>query len=439
MWSSLTGLLLRFRTSLLFTPLLFAIGGLGLSFATVYVDQLGYGRQIAKWLPGTPRIDEIGARAMFSTVASGMFSATSIVISLTFVALTMMSSQMGPRLLAFFLRDRTTKISLGIFVATIIYSLVSMASVGAEGEATFAPHVSFITAIVLACVSLCTMVFFVDHIAKSIQTDAIVARLARECHTAIDAAIERTPRNERTASRAEIADFKACFHNPCEVWRAGQSGYLTSLNQTALLDLAETHNAIIDLRFRVNCFVFAGEAVALFRCRPEDRDPFRKGLAAAVAFGEHRTPAKQIDFEMSALSEVALRALSPGINDPHTAAACISYLGSALSRIAEEKPSDALLFDDKGIPRILRVPGDLPFYLDTCIAPVIEAGAGAPVALAALIRMTNWLAAICQDTANQEAVARQRAALEHLIAERITHPTERTRLLNLFIAQEQPV
>lgn len=437
MWSSFASLVLRFRTSLLFTPLMFAVGGLVLSFVTVYVDQQGYGRKVTEWLPGSPNIDEVGARAVFSTIASGMFSATSIVISLTFVALTMMSAQMGPRLLAFFMGDRRTKVCLGIFVATIVYALVSMASVGAEGEATFAPHISFVTAIVLAFLSLGTMIYFVDHIAQSIQTDAIVARLANECGKAITIAVKEAPTNAHSPTAEEIADFEACFDETCQTWRAGADGYLTSINRTAILDAASRHNAILNLRFRQNSFIFTGQVIVQFRCPPGAENAVREDLAAAITFAEKRTPAQQIDFEMSALSEVALRALSPGINDPYTAAACIGYLGNALTRIERERQGDIMLCDDEGVARILRVPGDVPHYLDTCIAPIIEAGAGAPIAMAQMIQALNWLTTVCDDTRSLKAIARQRAALEHLIASKIQHPTERDRLLSLFTVNSE--
>jgi uncharacterized membrane protein len=344
----------------------------------------------------------------------------------------MMSSQMGPRLLAFFLGDRRTKVCLGIFVATIVYALVSMASVGAEGEATFAPHISFVTAIVLAFLSLCTVIFFVDHMAQSIQTDALVARLAHECDAAIDIAMEQTPTNDRSPTPDEIAEFETCFDEHCSGWTAHTNGYLTSVNHTALLEAAARHNAILHMRFRVNTFVFTGQTVIRFRCPPGNEEALRDDLDAALTFDRRRTPAQQIDFEMSALCEVALRALSPGINDPNTAAACIGYLGNALTRIAAERPNDALLRDAEGVARILRVPGDMAYYLDRCIAPIIEAGADAPIALSAMIEMLNWLDSRCQQSEDRKAIASQRAALENLIAATIRHPAERERLLTLL-------
>ena len=438
MLSELKSLILKFRTSLIFTPLLFAIGGLLLSFGTVYADQSGFGLALVKLLPGTGGIDEDGARTVLSTIAAGMFTVTSIVVSLTFLALTMMSSQLGPRLLVFFMRDRTTKVSLGIFIATIIYALVSMASVGAKGDATFAPHLSFVTAILLSIISLGTMIYFVDHIAQSIQADALVARLAAACDDAIDSAIRDEEVGEPPTD-AEIEALDACFDDTCLKWEANGTGYLSSVDYPALLRTAEKHNAIIKLFFQVNTFVFDGQVLALFRCPSDQADEMREALDSSIALSERRTPAQQINFEMSALSEVALRALSPGINDPYTAAACIDYLGNTLSRIAKAAPKVRTLKDESGTMRLLRTADDLPFFLDQCIAPIIEAGAGSPIALTSLVRSLNRIKQVSHASADLEAVAKQQEALRELIGANVQHPSERARLIDMIKDDPTPV
>ena len=431
MLSELKSLILKFRTSLIFTPLLFAIGGLLLSFATVFADQAGFGRSLVKLLPGTGGIDEEGARTVLSTIAAGMFTVTSIVISLTFIALTMMSSQLGPRLLAFFMRDRTTKVSLGIFIATIIYALVSMASVGAKGDATFAPHLSFVIAIFLAIISLGTMIYFVDHIAQSIQADALVARLAAACDDAIDSAI-RDEESGEPPTEAEIKALDDRFDETCLKWEAQGTGYLSSVDYPALLKTAAKHDAIIKLFFQVNTFVFDEQVLALFRCPSDQADEMREALDASIALSDRRTPAQQINFEISALSEVALRALSPGINDPYTASACVDYLGNTLSRIAKAAPKVRTLKDEGGTMRLLRTADDLPFFLDQCIAPIIEAGADSPIALTSLIRSLNRIKQVAHAPHDLDAVAKQQAALRELIKGNVKHPSERDRLISMI-------
>jgi len=430
MWSKIKSFLLDIRTSLLLVPLLFALGGLLLSLATVWLDQTGIISGFVEMLPGAS-IDKEGARAVLSTVASGMFSVTSIVISLTFIALTMMSSQLGPRLLLFFMRDRTTKIVLGIFVATIIYSLVSMASIGAEGEDTVTPHLSFVVAILMAIISLCAMVYFVDHIAHAIQADSVVAQLARACDAAIEQVLqEREVENDATDE--DIEAFENRFEGDPWRWEATRFGYLSSVDYDDLIAVAKEHDAILKLYFRVNTFIFEGQALAVFLCDEDRVDPIREALENAIAMSARRTPAQQLNFEMSALSEVALRALSPGINDPYTASACVDYLGNTLSRIAVAAPKLRLLRDDDDTFRLLR-PGDgLPFFLDECIAPIVEAANGSPIALASLIRTLNRLTQVAHRDIDTDAVTRQREALREIIADKVSHTTERDRLIALI-------
>lgn len=437
MWSVVKNAVLTFRTSLLFVPLIFAIGGLTLSFLTVWLDRSGMVSGLVKMLPGTG-IDEEGARGVLSTIASGMLSVTGIVISLTFIALTMMSSQLGPRLLLFFMRDRTTKITIGIFIATILYSLVSMASVGARGDETFAPHLSFVVAIVMAITSLCAMIYFVDHIAHSIQADAVVAQLARECDEAIDATLNEEEPDDAPSDH-DVDVFQRRFGENSHRWKAPRAGYLASVDYASLVEAARKHGGAVNLLFRVNTFVFDGQILAQFECRPGEEDEFCGALDDCVALSERRTPAQQINFEMSALTEVALRALSPGINDPNTASACVEYLGNTLSRIARAAPKLRLLVDEERDFRVLR-PGDgLPFFLDQCIAPIVAAAGGSPIALDSLVRALNRLSQVAHRERDLEAIALHRTALRELTAAETTHPSERERLLAMIDADPDPL
>lgn len=429
-WSGLKTIVLRIRTSFLLVPLLFAFGGLGLSVLTVWLDRSGLVSGLVKLIPGIG-IDEEGARSVFSTIASGMLSVTGIVISLTFLALTMMSSQLGPRLLVFFMRDRTIKIVFGIFVGTIIYSLISMASVGMRGDATFAPHLTFAVSILLALVSLGAMVHFVDHIAHSMQADVVVEQLARDCDAAIGRAI-RDDDTDASPTEEEAAAFATRFGKDPHRWEATRSGYLASVDYEDLIAAAKDHDAAVALYFRVNDFVFDGQILAAFLCDDDRVDAIREALENTIALSASRTPAQQINFEMSALTEVALRALSPGINDPFTAAACVNHLGNTLSRIATAAPKLRLLKDGDGEFRVLRPADNLPFFLDRCIAPIIEAAEGSPIALHSLIRTLNRLAELAHREIDVETVARQREALRRTIAESIQHPTERSRQLAMI-------
>ena len=437
MWSQVKGAVLSLRTSLLFIPLIFALGGLALSFLTVWVDRTGMASGLVKMLPGTG-IDEEGARGVLSTIASGMLSVTGIVISLTFIALTLMSSQLGPRLLLFFMRDRTTKITIGVFIATILYSLVSMASVGAKGDATFAPHLSFVTAIVMAILSLGAMIYFVDHIAHSIQADAVVAQLARACDEAIDATLKEEEPDDRPSDR-DIETFERRFGERSHRWQTPKAGYLATVDFESLAEAAKQHGGAVRIFFRVNSFVFDGQVLAVFDCDPGKEDDLRSALIDCIAMSERRTPAQQVNFEMSALTEVALRALSPGINDPYTAAACVDYLGNTLSRIAEAAPKLRLLVDDEGDYRVLRPADDLPFFLDQCVAPIISAANGSPIALDSLIRTLNRLGQVAHREQDVQAVASHRTALRNLTEAETSHPGERERLLSMIDADPDPI
>lgn len=290
-------------------------------------------------------VSPAAARSVLSALAGGMMTVASIVFSLTFVALTTLSSQFGPRLLTFFMSDRPTRIVLGAFFGVFLFALIALLRVQ-DTEAT--PLVALLAAIVLACGALGMMIYFIHHIAQSIQADVIVARLGAQLSAAAQKVVRRRRREGGAdAARPEWTD--ATQEGAAIVAPAG--GYVQMVDAAALVAAAQALDVQIDCLARAGDFVLAGEPIARISAASVAQEA-QDRIAAAVMIGERRTPAQEIAFEMTALTEVAVRALSPGVNDPNTAAACVHRLAEGLATLsALDLDGDFIHCDEEGAPR----------------------------------------------------------------------------------------
>lgn len=377
-----------------------------------------------------------GARAVLTAIAGGMMTVASLVFSLTFVALTSMSAQFGPRILLFFMNDRSTQIVLGVFVGAFLFALLALLHVE-DGAPPPAPAV--IGAILLAVAAFGVMIYFVHHIARSLQADVLVARLGRQLKSAI-----RNLEARRDAS--EIAKAAHAFGEAAEgvVLPAPTSGYVQLIDAAALARIAAAADLRLELLFKPADFLIEGAPmIRAFGDRAEDLSA--GDLASGVVLGPQRTPEQEAHFEISALAEVAIRALSPGINDPYTAIACVHQLVDGLALISRLGVSGDLLHRAEDVPRVRERRRDFAEFLDAAFSAIRAHARGdalvarhildgyrqlaeaiaAPADLAALEEARAGLAAELETSLASERDRRDLLALADQVAETIAGKTAR--------------
>ncbi len=398
----------RIRSSLWFLPAVMAVTAVLLSLAVVAVDRRMEDRWPARWGWLYTGGSE-GASAVLESIAGSMVTIAGVVFSLTLVALTLASSQFGPRLLRNFMTDKTTQVVLGTFIASFLYSLLVLRTIRREDEDPFVPHLGVTIGVLLAVLSMGVLIWFIHHVAVSIQADELVARIGRE----LDEAIDRLyPEEEVAPSRPSEAPPPSPDTSRHQAARAlagipvpaRDNGYLQFVDQSALLRIATEHDLLIRLEARPGHYVVAGRPIGYVSPatgtggRPAD-DSIRDDVTEALVIGSQRTQAQDIEFQFSQLVEVAVRALSPGINDPFTAVRCVDHLGSALYKLAGRRMAPAALYDDAGAPR-LEVPAHTyASLLQAVFDPVRQSGCdSAPVA----IRMLEMLAIIAEAAVRPE-------------------------------------
>ena len=337
-----------------------------LSFATIAIDKVFLYREGAQhwWIySGGPD----GARTVLSVIAGSMISVAGVVFSITIVVLSLASSQFGPRLIRNFMNVRANQMVLGTFVSTFIYGVLVLRTVNATVEARFVPGLSVTITVVMSLLSLGVLIYYIHNVSESIQAQNIIARVRRDLDKAVERIFpEKMGREEDLSNGLIKRDYdipKGCDRDVCQV-TADSSGYLQALDNEALMRIAVEENLLIHLGYHPGNFITRGSV--LVTVWPGDRvdETLSEKINTIFIVGPERTLEQDVEFAISQLVEIAVRALSPGINDPITANTCIDWLGVSLSQLANRKMPSSHRFDQEGRLRVICKPFEFEGMVD---------------------------------------------------------------------------
>ncbi len=346
------------RQSFWLIPALMTGAAILLSFMTIGIDHLALRRhdgQLWWFYSGGPD----GARTILSVIAGSMITIAGVVFSITIVVLSLASTQFGPRLIRNFMNVRANQMVLGTFVATFTYGIIVLRTVNATVEQYFVPNFSVMVAIIMSLLSLGVMIFFIHSIAESIQAQHILARIRSDLESAVDRLFPEKLDHEQdlpqTSVRREYRTPIGSDRDTCPV-KAMRSGYLRSTDYDALMGIALENSLIIHVAYRPGDFITRGSTLVTVRPGRLVDESLSKKINAIFIMGPERTLEQDVEFAISQLVEVAVRALSPGINDPITAITCIDWLGAALCQMANRKLSASHVYDEKHQLRLICKP-----------------------------------------------------------------------------------
>ena len=297
--------------------------------------------------------DRDSARTLLFAVAGAIVGIIGVVFSITMVPLTIAASQFGPRLLRTFLRDTITQCTLGTFVATFIYCMLVLLRL--RGNATQPlPQVSITIGLLLALASFLMLIYFINHVAVSLQAPIVAAEVNAELHAAID----RELPHSLTEAPAPVPmsptdEVPADFAQTARPVLARTSGYVQARDDDGLLRLATEHNFIIQLLQQPGDFVVQDTPLAFLWPGEAASQGVDAAINATFLLGLQRTLIQDVTFGINELVELAVRALSPAINDPFTAMTCLDWLGTALCRLCTRSFPPPVRYDDHGQARLL--------------------------------------------------------------------------------------
>lgn len=293
----------------------------GLAILTVELQAVGHLSDWAPvgWIYGG---GDTGARTLLGAIASSTIGVAGTLFSITIAALTLASNQMGPRLLRNFMRDRGNQAVLGVLLGTFAYSILVLRSVRGGDETAFVPGLGVTVGLLLAAVCIGLLIYFIHHVANRINVDTVIDLV----HEDVLRDMRRLTTDEAPAaldtSGAWTAAARVCLK---------QSGYLQQLDARSLADWAASNEVCIRLLKRPGEFVFAHAPIAEMSAKVEGAE---EAVGARLALSRQAGSPEDFTFPIAQLVEVAVRALSPGINDPRTAISVLNRLGAVLSDLS---------------------------------------------------------------------------------------------------------
>jgi uncharacterized membrane protein len=386
------------RTNLWLVPTVEIVLAAALFAGTYALDRAAYDGSLhfPSWvISGTAD----AARQILTTIAAAVITVVTLVFSITIVTLTLASTQFGPRMLRNFIRDRITQLTLGSFVATFVYAILTLISIGPGSHGEFVPHLSITVTMVLVIVDVGVLVVFIDHIAKSIQLPQVIASIAGDLARAIEAEVALpTPDSIAPKTGPSLSEMLVRLDEDSAVVSAPSSGYLQYVSMSTLIEIASRSHAVIRLLRRPGHFVVEGEPLA--NVWPAAAAPgVARALGGAHATGPHRTLTQDLSFAVDQLVEIAIRALSPAVNDTFTALACIDWLGDGLGKIASRWRPATVHRDASGRVRVIAVTVGFERLLERAHDKIRQASRGMP---AVMIRQLDGLAKVIAYTASPE-------------------------------------
>lgn len=399
LWDSL-------HSSFWFVPTLMVAVSIALAFCTIALDE-GDTEWFTKF-GWTYTRGADGARAILSTIAGSMISVATTAFSIVIVALQLASGQFGPRLLSNFMRDIGNQVVLGTFIATFMYCLLVLRTINAGEDSEFVPHISVTFGVGLALASIAVLIYFIHHAATSIQAQQVIAQVGHDLDETIDRLFPKkigrgVPEHTRRIEEDIPADYD---RESCPI-RATDSGYIQAVDDEELMKVAKENDLLIRLNHRPGNFVVRLSELVMVWPGERVNKKLTQKLNDAFSLGKQRTQQQDVEFSVNQLVEIAVRALSPGINDPFTAIQCVDQLGAALCHLAEKDIPSPYRYDDDKKLRLIAKPVTFEGMTDAAFNQIRQYGQSSVAVTIRLLETIKVIAAHTHNNENRAALLRQ--------------------------------
>jgi uncharacterized membrane protein len=372
------------RDSLWFIPAALTVLAAVLAFVMVKVDRaVSWQGHSGFWLFGGTAD---GAREVLSTIAGSLITVTGVIFSVTTVTLQLASSQFTPRILRSFTADRSNQLILGVFIATFTYTLLVLRVVRAHSTRDdFVPQLSVSLAILLALLSIGFLIHFIHHTARSIQPAVILQRVAADAMQGVERLFPQQlghPAQTRPEPSLPIAQ--------AEMLCAKSNGYLQAVDGRSLFETGERQHLLVKMAKPVGAFILEGQPLAEVWADEPLSDELSDELRQAFIIGPERTPEQDLGVFLIEISDMAVKALSPGINDPTTAIHCIDRLTQILSALGARQPPSPMR-TDSGKLHFIAMPYTFERAVDQAFRQVLHYGGENPLIIGKVLRSLEVL------------------------------------------------
>lgn len=393
-------LLYALRGGFLVRPMVIAIS-LGLSGTILSSLEETY-PVLAAWVPRLlfpSRSDPQVAQVILAGIAASIMTVVSIVFAILLMTLTLASMQFSPRILVSFVRDRATQWTLGLFLGTFAYCLGALPAARTMPH-PFAPVATTVGAMALALLCVGWLIFFIQHISQAISVNHIVDRIASETEDVID----RLMPHDRTNDYRDGVPALDLNGTQTPVLNM-VSGYIRFVDIDNLVAVAKASGLQIRVLRRVGHFVPAGIPLLIVGSRRALQPPLATALLATFDIGPIRTLQQDVEFGVIQIVDIALKAISPAVNDPSTAITCLDQLSRILIRWISRYGPEVILSDPPHVVRVVMPAIELDGLLDTAFEQIRHYAVTDVVVSARLLRALDDIAMSTDDAGIHKRLA----------------------------------
>ncbi|MBR9989533.1 MAG: DUF2254 domain-containing protein [Gemmatimonadetes bacterium] len=423
----LKALWLRMIDSLWFVPAVLTLAGAVAAILLVNANDtlLGQVGADGRWwaFGGTAE----GAAGVLSAISGSIITVTGVVFSVTIVALQLASSQFTPRVLRQFTSDRANQIVLGVFIGTFTYTLLVQRTLRtADAGEEFVPNIAVTGAVLLALVSIAFLIFFINHAARSIQASVIIDSVALDTLASIRRVFPERMEEDDEEPLVLADAYTEGRDEPSRAIRVTKSGYIQEIDRATLKKVAELNHLFIRLDAEIGRFILPGDEVMCVWPAVEVDEQIEADLRGALLLGMERTPHQDLKLGVIELMDIAVKAMSPSVNDPTTALNAMDRLGELLLELAWRKRGDRVEMSGHGRPVLITRRPVLEDTLGIAFDQLRHYAADNPMVAIAMMRLLGRLSATAPFAA-RAAFARQLHEVKSTAENRIKDPVDRTR------------
>jgi uncharacterized membrane protein len=373
-----------------FLPVLIIAFSILLSIGLLYLDSLivisheGWGRTFLVHSSDS-------ARSILSTISGAMMGVAGTVFSITLVALTLASSQFGPRLIKNFMYVRLNQVVLGSYISTYLYCLLVLNAIKDSDGYTFIPSISILAAILATIANIILLIIFIHQIAISIQADKVISDISGFISKQVETLFPEKMGDENESEESLDISAAISAYEKCISIKSPANGYVQYIDSEALIEIITHNNSLLELHYRPGDYLVKGMEIGrLFSNESEENNEHKKILNRFI-IGKTKTSQQDLEFSIDQMVEIAARALSPGINDPYTAITCIDNLTAVMSYLAQAKFPSKYRYDQEGNLRIIANTLDFEGVLDAAFNQIRQFSEGST---AVIIRLMEALITI---------------------------------------------
>jgi uncharacterized membrane protein len=349
----------KLTSSFWFIPAVMAVLTMGLVYVTIRIDT----NVTSEWIDDyfwTYSWSTESANQILSTIAGSMITIAGVVFSITLVALSLASNQFGPRTLRNFMADTSNQVVMGTFISTFLFSIMVLRSIRDHDNFQFIPHISISTSVLLSLVSIGVLIYFIHHVAVSVQADHIIDRIGKGLIKGINSAYPQMVKEKSITGSRKKEEMEGNtpekFEEEALEVSSREDGYVQYIDNEMILEIASEKDLVIKLNKMPGDYIVEGETILYVWPTVNVTEEIKEKLSKTVVAGMQRTSLQDFKFDISQLVEIAVRSLSPGINDPFSAMRCIDRLGSALIKLSQKEIPSHFVSDKEDKLRLILIP-----------------------------------------------------------------------------------